>query len=74
MEYVDGETGTVLVTQTGKGGSISQLTWYDRSGKQSGTVRMPGSYNNVRLSPDGRRVATDQTDADGRNIDVWIHN
>jgi hypothetical protein len=34
MEYVDGETGTVLVTQTGKGGSISQLTWDDRSGKQ----------------------------------------
>jgi len=66
--------GTVLVTQTGKGASISQLTWYDRSGKQSGTVGMPGSYNNVRLSPDGRRVATDQTDADGRNIDVWIHD
>jgi Tol biopolymer transport system component len=35
---------------------------------------MPGSYNNVRLSPDGRRVATDQTDADGRNIDVWIND
>ena len=33
---------------------------------------MPGSYNNVRLSPDGRRVATDQTDPDGRNVDIWI--
>ncbi|HEX7697434.1 MAG TPA: hypothetical protein VF394_08555 [Candidatus Acidoferrum sp.] len=34
---------------------------------------MPGSYNNVRLSPDGRRIATDQTDTDGRNIDIWVH-
>jgi serine/threonine protein kinase/Tol biopolymer transport system component len=63
----------VLVTQTGKDASLSQLTWYDRSGKLTGTVGMPGSYNNVRLSPDGRRVATDETDSDGHNIDVWIH-
>lgn len=63
----------VLVTQTGKDASLSQLTWYDRSGKLTGAVGVPGSYNNVRLSPDGRRVATDQTDSDGHNIDVWIH-
>jgi Tol biopolymer transport system component len=49
------------------------LTWFDRSGKPAGTVGMPASYDNVRLSPDGRRVATDQTDPDGRNIDVWVH-
>ncbi|HEY4932356.1 MAG TPA: protein kinase [Terriglobales bacterium] len=63
----------VLVTQTGKGASISQLTWFDRSGNAVGTVGMPGVYNNVRLSPDGRRVAVDQTDQDGRNNDIWIH-
>jgi len=65
--------GGVLVTQTGKGTSISQLTWFDRSGKPAGTVGMPGSHSNVRLSPDGRRVAADQTDPDERNIDIWIH-
>jgi eukaryotic-like serine/threonine-protein kinase len=65
-------SGEVLVTQTGKGASISQLTWFDRSGKPGGTVGVPGAYNNVRLSPDGHRVATDQSDADGRNTDVWI--
>jgi Tol biopolymer transport system component len=65
-------SGDILVTQTGKGASLSQLTWFDRSGKPAGTVGVPGSYNNVRLSPDGRRVATDQTDADGRNVDIWI--
>ena len=66
-------SGEVLVTQTGKGTSISQLTWFDRGGKPAGTVGMPGSYSNVRLSPDGRRVAADQTDPDERNIDIWIH-
>jgi eukaryotic-like serine/threonine-protein kinase len=66
-------SGEVLVTQTGKGTSISQLTWFDRSGKPAGTVGMPGSHSNVRLSPDGRRVAADQTDPDERNIDIWIH-
>jgi Tol biopolymer transport system component len=65
--------GDVLVTQTGKGASLSQLEWFDRSGKPAGTVGAPGWYNNVRLSPDGRRIATDQTDPDGRNIDIWVH-
>ena len=65
--------GEVLVTQTGKGAFHSQLTWFDRSGKPAGTVGVPGSYSNVRLSPDGRRVVTDQTDPDGRKIDIWIH-
>jgi serine/threonine protein kinase len=65
-------SGAVLVTQTGKGASISQLTWFDRSGKPAGTVGVPGTHSNVRLSPDGRRVAIDQTDPDGRNVDIWI--
>jgi eukaryotic-like serine/threonine-protein kinase len=64
--------GEVLVTQTGRGASVSQLTWFDRSGKPAGTVGIPGSYFNVRLSPDGRRVAVDQTDLTGRSGDIWI--
>ena len=66
-------SGEVLVTQTGKGGSLSQLTWFDRTGKPAGAVGVPGWYNNVRLSPDGHRVAADQPDPDGRHIDIWIH-
>jgi eukaryotic-like serine/threonine-protein kinase len=66
-------SGEVLVMQTGKGAALSQLTWFDRTGKSAGTVGMPGSYGNVRLSPDGRRVVTDQSDPDGRKVDIWIH-
>jgi len=64
--------GDLLVTQTGKGASLSQLTWFDRSGKLAGTAGVPGAYNNVRLSPDGRRIAADQADPE-RNSDIWIH-
>jgi hypothetical protein len=65
--------GEVLVTQTGKGASLSELTWFDRSGKPAGTVGMPGSYFNVRLSPNGRSVAVDQTSLNGRAADIWIY-
>jgi len=61
-----------LVAQTGVGVYLSQLTWFDRSGRTVGTIGKPAWYNNVQLSPDGRRVATDQTDQDGRNVDVWV--
>ena len=63
----------VLVTQTGRGASISQLTWFDRSGKPGGAVGVPGSYDNLRLSLDGRRIAAGQTDPDGRKTDIWIN-
>lgn len=66
-------TGQVLVTQRTKNASLSQLVWFDRGGKPAGKVGIPGSYDNVRLSPDGRRVATDQTDPDGRHVDIWVH-
>ena len=38
-----------------------------------GTIGAPGTYSNVRLSPDGRRVTADHTDPDGRHADIWIH-
>jgi len=66
-------SGEVLVTQTGKGASISQLAWFDRNGKPAGTFGVPDVHSNVRLSPDGRRVATDQTVPNGRSNDIWIH-
>ena len=66
--------GDVLVTQAGNGASLSQLTWFDRGGKPAGTVGVPGSHNNVRLSPDGHRVTTDEADPDGRHRNIWIHD
>jgi eukaryotic-like serine/threonine-protein kinase len=66
-------SGDLLVTQTGNAASLSQLTWFDRTGKVAGMVGESRSYGNVRLSPDGLKVAEDQTDPDGRNTHIWIH-
>jgi Tol biopolymer transport system component len=67
--------GPTLVAQTSVGGAAnkSQLLWFDRHGKQVGSVGSPDQVSNPMLSPDGRRVAVDQTDTDGRHVNIWIH-
>ncbi len=62
-----------LIVQTGKGADKSQFLWFDRSGKQVAAVGPPGLFANPAVSPDGRRVAFEQTDRDGRHVDIWIH-
>jgi serine/threonine protein kinase/Tol biopolymer transport system component len=54
------------------GVALSQLTWYDRSGKQLGTVSDAGVVANPAISPDGRLVVVDMNDLKSRNIDLWI--
>src|SRR5262249_51808801 len=63
-----------VVVQTGKGAYLSQLTWFDRDGREAGTMGSPGWYNNLNLSPNGTLVTFDQTDPDGRNVDVWVYD
>ena len=47
----------------------SQLAWFSREGKTLGTVRT-GQYAAIRMSPDGARVASSETDASG-NREIW---
>ena len=63
-----------VVFHQGTGSSLSQLTWYDRSGKELGRVGEVGILANPSLSPDGHRVAFDVADPKAKNIDVWIHD
>ena len=37
--------------------SPARFTWFDRSGKQLGSVGPPGNFTNVSLSPDGKLIA-----------------
>ena len=50
----------------------SQLTWFDRNGKQLGTVGPPAAYRVMRLSPDERRVAVERTDPPAVSSDIWL--
>jgi Tol biopolymer transport system component len=63
--------GRVIVTRpAGTGGT--QLTWFDRSGNQTGTVGPVGDVSQPRLSPAGSRVAFMYPDAKNGNRDVWV--
>jgi Tol biopolymer transport system component/predicted Ser/Thr protein kinase len=50
-----------------------RLVWVDRKGRELGTLGEIGGYEDVRVSPDGQRVAVTLRDpAHGQNEDVWV--
>jgi hypothetical protein len=63
----------ILVAQTGKGAAISQMAWFDRTGKPEGNVGAPRRFANLGLSPDGRRLTVDQMDRDQRHMNIWVN-
>jgi WD40 repeat protein len=54
------------------GGAMVTLQWLDSSGKKEPMRAKPGVYQNLHLSPDGKRVA--MTVAEGGNSDVWVYD
>lgn len=62
------ENGT-LVYKTG-GGTVNQLRWFDRQGKEIAKVGPPGEYSDVVLSPDGKRAVVERLD--NSNRDIWM--
>jgi Tol biopolymer transport system component/predicted Ser/Thr protein kinase len=52
----------------------SQLTWFDRSGKTSGTVGPPGELLGAAISPDGNSVATTRRDPRTGVFDIWLYD
>jgi len=49
----------------------NQILWLDRDGKVVGTVGEAGSYNGVRLSPDGQQLAVERQRPEHA---IWIHD
>jgi Tol biopolymer transport system component len=66
-------TNDTLIYRTGSGIETEgrKLSWFDRQGKSLGELGAPDSYSWVKLSNDGKRVATQLTDSAG-NADVWV--
>lgn len=65
---------TTLVAQRSTGVALSRLTWFDRTGKEVGSVPTAETYANVALSPDDKWIATDKTEQTNQNTDVWIYD
>jgi serine/threonine protein kinase len=61
-----------LVFRSAAADTGSFLTWFGRDGKEIGKVGDRGSYKEVVLSPDNKRVAYSVADADSGAADIWI--
>jgi eukaryotic-like serine/threonine-protein kinase len=53
--FAASDNGTLLY-QPGSAAAGLNLVWFDRNGKQEGTVSAPNDYRQIELSPDGKRV------------------
>jgi eukaryotic-like serine/threonine-protein kinase len=63
----------LLVAQTGSGVALSRPVWFDRKGKELGTVGKPDVYGNVSIAPNGKSVAVSITDIASQNTDIWTY-
>jgi Tol biopolymer transport system component len=52
----------------------SRLLWFDRSGKEIGSIGEPGLFRFARLSPDGRRIAVTVWNSSRRVRELWLHD
>jgi len=68
IEFSASQNGILTYLASGAG-SVSQLTWFDRQGKALGSIWEPGNYQDLSLSPDGRRAAIHSVS--GQN-DLWL--
>ncbi len=55
----------------GAGAPRLQMTWLSREGRTLGAVGTPGTYVELRLSPDNRKIVAARTDESG-NTDIWL--
>jgi serine/threonine-protein kinase len=70
-EFDVADDGTLAYLRGGASGAAQrQLAWVDRDGHEEPIDAPARAYLNVRLSPDGTRVAA-EIDGDGHDIWVW---
>jgi eukaryotic-like serine/threonine-protein kinase len=63
----------ILLYQRGSGTSEKRLTWFDRSGKKLGVTGEVGDYFDVRISPDGQKLASNAGyPAGSPNSEIWV--
>jgi serine/threonine protein kinase len=62
-----------LLAWTNAPGITSRLAWFNRDGKEIGTVDVKGSPSVVSLSPDGTKVATSVGQPSG-DTEVWVYD
>jgi eukaryotic-like serine/threonine-protein kinase len=56
------------------GTSLRELRWVARDGTTAGLAGEPAEAWNVRISPDGERIAATELDPQTRSLDVWLQD
>src|SRR6266571_402097 len=65
----------VLVFQRGTSvGSVTQLIWFERDGKQAGKSGEPVFGASPHISPDGQRVVAMLFDIQAGSTDLWLYD
>jgi eukaryotic-like serine/threonine-protein kinase len=73
-EFSVSQAGTLIYT-SGRASGVTQLTWFDRSGKTLGTVGSPGIVTTPALSPDGTKIVVDvRSGRQSAQSDIWLHD
>jgi eukaryotic-like serine/threonine-protein kinase len=63
----------LLAYQSGSG-ETNTLAWFDRSGKQTGTLGDPAALGRIQFSPDRKSLAITINDHSAQNRDVWLYD
>lgn len=64
----------LLVYAKGSGNDSTRLTWFNRKGEIVGTVGEPAPYDEVCLSPDGKRAIVSIKDTNFGTADLWLYD
>jgi eukaryotic-like serine/threonine-protein kinase len=63
----------ILAYQSGETLGASQLSWFDRSGKQLGKIGEQDFLAHPRISPNGERIAVNIANVSGTQRDIWLY-
>jgi eukaryotic-like serine/threonine-protein kinase len=70
--FAASDTG-VLVYQSGVPSSTSELVWFDREGRRTGSIGEPANHAGLSLSPDETRLAVTDLSPSGAEGDIWLY-
>ena len=68
------QNGVLVYSSGSNSRGTAQLTWFDRTGKQLGTVGTPAIIRSLAISPDGGTVAVGRRDERDTSTDIWLHD